>query len=420
MALLLLFFILSLAFTAALAAFQTFCNHAAHSHAKARHTGQIQTLLQKPQRVLVSGVFLTTTLQLLMAFCVFHLLGTFPFLSGTSYGWAAFAALLGLAILLLLIRTYASAWGRKQSSEHKLGLLPVVQLIYWLGTPFAAFFLPMQQAAGRTRYAFGAPSASEELTNSIDQVQNEPISPQEKGLLKAIVNFSTITVRQIMRSRVDVLAFQYKLPFPALIQQIQQKGYSRVPVYTDGLDKINGILYVKDLLPYLNAPEDFVWQNLIRTPYFVPETQKIDDLLREFQERRVHMAIVVNEYGDTTGLLTLEDVLEEIVGEIHDELDEAEDHYFTQLEEHTFLFEGRTSLHDFCKIMDPPPELLQDVRQEVESVAGLMLRLFSRIPHTGEEVTLGPYVFTIEAADSKKIKKIRVHEVVPHPSHEEE
>ncbi|WP_242693442.1 transporter associated domain-containing protein [Sabulibacter ruber] len=378
-------------------------------------------MLNQPEKVVLAGVFLSSTLHLLLGICGFWLLTNLLATSAANNWLLTGACVLGAAVLLLVFRLIFSSWGKnRQAASAKPVFASVLKTVSVLGAPFVAIILPLQHLVGRTKVAFGTPSPTEELTHSLDQTPTEPITPQEKGLLKAIVNFSSITVRQIMRARVDTIAFNRRMPFPALLKQIHQWGYSRVPVYTDGLDKIDGILYVKDLLPYLNAPADFVWQNLIRTPYFVPETKKIDDLLQEFQERRVHMAIVVNEYGDTTGLLTLEDVIEEIVGEIHDELDDEEDRYYTQLDEHTFLFEGRTSLHDFCKVIDPPAELLKDVRGEVESVAGLMLRLFSRIPHTGEEIQLGPYLFRIESADSKKIKKVRVHEAVHHSQDEKE
>lgn len=377
-----------------------------------------ESFLRQPQSVLAAGTFLSTTLHLILAIAVFRTLVHASQLVAQPQ-LLLWGGLLGAACLALLARVAAVGWGKRMRATEDVPLLWVLQSAAAIGAPFTRLLQPLQQFTGHTRHALGAPSATEEAHISLDNNPSEPQSPQEKGLLRAIINFSSITVRQIMRARVDVVGVPRKTLFSALIKQLPQWGYSRMPVYTDGLDKIDGVLYVKDLLPYLNAPADFVWQNLIRTPYFVPETKKIDELLREFQERHVHMAIVVDEYGDTTGLLTLEDVIEEIVGEIHDELDDEEDRYYTQLDEHTFLFEGRASLHDFCKIMDPPTDLFKDVRNEVESVAGLMLRLFSRIPHTGEEILLGPYQFTIEAADSKKIKKVRVHDVVTHPENEE-
>ncbi|WP_076606549.1 transporter associated domain-containing protein [Rufibacter radiotolerans] len=420
-ALFLLAFVGSLAIAAALSAFQTFITTHPAEASRPDAAFASFSFFRKPERLLLAGAFLTTTLHLLLGILGYVLMTRF-FTFARIDKWFAYAGTtVVMTVLLLAGRLYFSDWGkRRQQASATPVLLSLLSGIYAVGSPFVWLILPLQKMAWRTRAAFGAPSPTEELSLSLEQTPTEPASPQEKGLLKAIVNFSSITVRQIMRARADMIAFQRRMPFPALLKQIQQWGYSRVPVYSEGLDKIDGILYVKDILPYLNAPADFVWQNLIRTPYFVPETKKIDELLREFQERRVHMAIVVNEYGDTTGLLTLEDVIEEIVGEIHDELDEEEDRYYTQLDEHTFLFEGRTSLHDFSKIVDPPTDLMKDVKNEVESVAGLMLRLFSRIPHTGEEIQFGPYLFHIESADSKKIKKIRVHEIVTHPQNEKE
>lgn len=409
----------SLAITAALVAFQRYVHASSEETTRTTSSTAAAQLLQHPERVLVSGIFLNTTLHLFLAICAFEAVA--PLVGALQAPrWSLLAGItLVLSLVLLLARTAAAAWARNQKPQADPPLLSVLQSVTVLGQPFASAILFLQQMTSRSKAVFGVPNASEELSITLDKTSSEPNSPEEKGLLKAIVNFSSITVRQIMRARVDIIAFDRRMSFKALLKQINQWGYSRVPVYTDGLDKIDGILYVKDLLPYLNAPSDFVWQNLIRTPYFVPETNKIDELLREFQERHVHMAIVVNEYGDTTGLLTMEDVIEEIVGEIHDELDDEEDQYYTQLDEHTFLFEARTSLHDFCKIMNPPAEMLKEVRGEVESVAGLMLRLFARIPHTGEECQLGSYLFRIEAADSKRIKKVRVQEVVPHPENEE-
>lgn len=419
-ALLALLLVCTLAITAALAAFQQFLSTT--SLTSAQKTAALPaSLYAEPENAVLAGVFLASTLHLLAGITGFWLLRDL-IAASTSYPWIwVSVGLAVVATIFLMLRGYFANWGRRrQESSSTPVFLGVIKAIQAIGAPFVSLILPLKGLVGQTRVAFGTPSPTEELSLSLDQAPTEPASPEEKGLLKAIVNFSSITVRQIMRSRVDVIALHRRLPYSALLKQIQQWGYSRVPVYSQGLDKLDGILYVKDILPYLNAHADFVWQNLIRTPYFVPETKKIDELLREFQERRVHMALVVNEYGETTGLITLEDVIEEIVGEIHDELDEEEDHYYTQLDEHTFLFEGRTSLHDFCKIVDPPTDLMKEIKDNVESVAGLMLRLFSRIPHTGEEMQWGPYLFRIEAADSKKIKKVRVHEPVPHPHNEKE
>jgi CBS domain containing-hemolysin-like protein len=212
-----------------------------------------------------------------------------------------------------------------------------------------------------------------------------------------------------MRSRVDITAFNQELSLPELLSFINQEGYSRIPVYTGTIDKITGILYIKDLLPHLEATPDFAWQTLIRPPYFVPESKMINDLLREFQEMHVHMAIVVDEYGGTAGLLTFEDIIEEIVGEINDEFDEEEPIEYEQLDQNTYIFEAQTSLNEFCKVTGMPAEVLESVRKNNESVGGLMLELFAKIPQDGEEVMLDSYRFTIDAADSTKVKRVKVY-----------
>ncbi|WP_439880460.1 gliding motility-associated protein GldE [Pontibacter sp. MBLB2868] len=250
----------------------------------------------------------------------------------------------------------------------------------------------------------------EELHHSLDvALTNEDTSPEERKILRGVVNFGSITVKQIMRPRIDVVAFNTKETLPQLLPQILQWGYSRVPVYTESTDKIEGILYIKDLLPHLHEGENFNWLQLVRPPFFVPETKRIAALFQDFKEKHVHMAIVVNEYGVTSGLLTLEDIVEEIVGEINDEFDEDDDIIYSQLDENTYIFDGKTSLHDFCKIAEIPFDAFNEVKGENETVAGLMLALFSRIPRVGEDVSYGRFHFTIESADPKRVKRVKIN-----------
>lgn len=250
----------------------------------------------------------------------------------------------------------------------------------------------------------------EDLHHSLDvALTNEETSPEERRILRGVVNFGSITVKQIMRPRMDVVAFSTKMTLPELLPLIVQWGYSRVPVYTESNDRIEGILYVKDLLPHLSEGEAFNWQQLVRAPFFVQETRRISDLFQDFKEKHVHMAIVVNEYGTTCGLLTLEDIVEEIVGEINDEYDDDEDIIYTQLDENTFIFDGKTSLHDFCKIAEVPFDAFNEVKGESETVAGLLLALFSRIPRVGEDVSYGRFHFTVESADFKRVKRVKIN-----------
>jgi CBS domain containing-hemolysin-like protein len=210
-----------------------------------------------------------------------------------------------------------------------------------------------------------------------------------------------------MRPRTDVVAIDYKLNFLELMKFIQENGYSRYPVYKETPDNMVGVLNIKDLVEHLNQDATFGWQRLVREPFFVPETKKIDDLLEEFQKNKVHMAIVVDEYGGTSGIVTLEDVLEEIVGEITDEFDEDEK-FFTKIGDNKYLFDGKTLLNDFYKIIGSDEDLFEDVKGEADTLAGLILELKGEIPAKNDIVYCKNFVFTIESVDNRRIKQMKV------------
>ena len=247
----------------------------------------------------------------------------------------------------------------------------------------------------------------EELTEAVELATSDQATDEQKEILKGIVNFSTINAKQVMQSRMDITALEYSLDFHQLMDKINKSSFSRIPIYEERVDKIRGILHVKDVLPHIDREENFEWQNLLREAYFVPETKMIDDLLKDFQEKRVHMAIVVDEYGGISGLVTLEDIIEEIVGEINDEFDVEADHY-TKVNEDTYLFEGKISLHDFCKVMDVKPDLFDDVKGESESLGGLLLELNSSMPKAGDKVEFEDFDFVIQSVNTKRIKKVKV------------
>ncbi|MGK7391936.1 MAG: gliding motility-associated protein GldE [Candidatus Cyclobacteriaceae bacterium M2_1C_046] len=248
----------------------------------------------------------------------------------------------------------------------------------------------------------------EELHQALEiTTKGEETTEEEKDILKGIVNFSTLTVKQIMKSRMDITAFDIEMDFHELMDKINKSGYSRVPVYNETIDNIEGLLYVKDLLPFISEEEHFQWQKLLRQGFFVPETKKIDSLLKDFQEKRVHMAIVVDEYGGTSGLITLEDIIEEIVGEINDEFDEDEIAY-NKLDESTYIFEGKTSLNDFCKVTEVNPGTFEKVKGESESLGGLLLEIHNKLPNAGEKIIFDRFVFTVVSVDQRRIKRIRV------------
>ncbi|WP_258103264.1 gliding motility-associated protein GldE [Marinoscillum sp. MHG1-6] len=236
----------------------------------------------------------------------------------------------------------------------------------------------------------------------------EVVSAEEKDMLKGIVNFSTLSVKQVMKSRIDIMAVDVETDFHELMNQVNKTGYSRIPVFEETIDNIEGILYIKDLLPHLHKEEDFEWQTLLRPGFFIPESKKIDGLLKDFQEKQVHMAIVVDEYGGTSGLITLEDVIEEIVGEINDEFDDERDVAFTKLDANTYVFEGKTSLNDFCKITEVDSSSFEKIKGDSESLGGLLLEINTKLPSAGEKIRYGSFLFTVVAVDQKRIKRIRV------------
>jgi CBS domain containing-hemolysin-like protein len=225
--------------------------------------------------------------------------------------------------------------------------------------------------------------------------------------LEGIVKFGNTEVCQIMCSRVDAAAIDVKLNFKEVYDVIVESGFSRFPVYQDSFDNITGILYVKDLLEHINKAEDFNWRNLARPAFFVPENKKIDDLLKDFQEKKMHMAIVVDEYGGANGIVTLEDVLEEIVGDITDEFDDDEVVH-TKVNDYTFVFEGKTSLLDMYKVLDVDPEAYEDLKGDAESVAGFIIEQSGRIMRKNERLTVSDLTFIVEAADKKRVKLVRV------------
>jgi putative hemolysin len=254
----------------------------------------------------------------------------------------------------------------------------------------------------------GYSSTVEELNQALElTTDNAETSEDEKEILKGIVNFGTFTVTQVMRSRMEISAVEVDLNFRELLEAVSKSGFSRIPVYKETIDHIQGILYTKDLLPYLGETESFKWQDLLRSGFFVPETKKLDSLLKDFQSKRVHMAIVSDEYGGTSGLVTLEDLIEEIIGEINDEFDEVSVQY-QKVDDKTFVFEGRISLHDFCKAMEIDSQYFDEVKGEAESLGGLMLELHRSMPNAGDKITYDRFLFTIVSVDQKRIKRIRV------------
>jgi len=247
----------------------------------------------------------------------------------------------------------------------------------------------------------------DEIAEALQLTTASQQNEEEQKILKSIVKFGNIDVKEIMKSRVDVVAIDETLLFEKVIELVVDSGFSRIPVYKEKFDDVIGILYVKDLIPHLDKKSDFKWQDLIRSAYFVPETKMISDLLKEFQDKKIHLAIVVDEYGGTSGIVTLEDILEEIVGDITDEFDD-DGNIFSVLDDYNFIFEGKISLNDFLKTVKGETDYFDDVKGDSDSLAGLILELKGMIPKKGDIIKFAPYTFTIESSDSRKIKRIKV------------
>jgi gliding motility-associated protein GldE len=243
--------------------------------------------------------------------------------------------------------------------------------------------------------------------NESDNLKSSSKIIEEETIIKGIANFGNTNVSAIMCPRIDVTAVDIKWGFDRIIPVIINSGFSRIPVYSGSFDTVRGILYAKDVLPYSNYPASFKWQSLLRPPYFVPETKKINELLNDFQLRKIHMAVVIDEYGGTSGIVTLEDILEEIVGEITDENDE-EITLFRRIDETHYIFEGKILLHDFCKILGIEEDIYDPVRGESETLAGLMLELAGEIPQKDQVINFHNFMFRIESVDRRRIKEILV------------
>jgi len=248
----------------------------------------------------------------------------------------------------------------------------------------------------------------EDLSHALDLTSDIEEDNDEHKILKGIIKFGETSVKQIMTARVDVVALDKKLPYSTVIETILDSGYSRIPVFEESFDTIIGVIYIKDLLAHIEEKEDFEWTKLLRTPFFVPENKKLDDLLSEFQEKKMHLAVVVDEYGGTSGIVSLEDILEEIVGEISDEFDD-EDITYSKLDDNNYVFDGKTALNDVFKIINiDDDEFFGDEKIDAESLAGLVIEIAEKIPQKNEKITLKNLIFTVEASDKRRVKRIKL------------
>lgn len=302
----------------------------------------------------------------------------------------------------ILPKVYASRNNLKFAKRVAYPIAFLDKLLSPISLPMrsATIYLHNRLGKQKTSFSVGQLSQALELTDSDDT------STEEQKILEGIVSFGNTDTKQVMSPRIDIFALEISESFAAICPKIIEKGYSRIPVYRDNIDQIEGVLFVKDLLPYIDK-KDFDWVTLIRQPFFVPENKKLDNLLKDFQSMKSHLAIVVDEYGGTSGLVSLEDVIEEIVGDISDEFDD-EHINFSQIDDKNYLFEGKINLKDFYRIIDVDEDLFEIQKGEAETLGGFILEIIGNFPKKNQKIAFENCVFTIEAVDSKRIKQIKV------------
>ena len=376
---------------------------------------------KNPKKGRVIGSLLATPKILLSTLLILNNVFNIGLITLTTYlTWSIFGTNV-LGITAILIQTVGvtfaivffgeivpKAYANQVKTGFALGLAIPVSIFAKVLKPFSAFLIGFSSIIEKRVQQKGYSLSVDELNQALE-LTTEDTPEEEKEILRGIVNFGTLSVRQVMKSRMEISAVDAEIDFHELMDKVNKSGYSRIPVYEETIDHILGLLYIKDLLPHIDKDENFEWKSLIRKSFFVPENKKADTLLKDFQKMRVHMAIVVDEYGGTAGLITLEDLIEEIIGEINDEFDDTDTLFFQEVDVDTFIFEGKVSLNDFCKKLDLDTQIFDEVKGESESLGGLLLELNSKLPKNGTKIRYKDFEFTILAVDARKIKKVKVH-----------
>ena len=365
----------------------------------------IKSLLTRSEHLLATILIANNLVNVaVVMLCTFFINNIIDFSNTPILGFIFQTIILTFLLLLfgeIMPKIYASHNALKfaRKASHTLQIL---QKVFY---PLGNFLVKSTQLINKHISHKNINISMNELSQALEMTKVD--INEEKAMLEGIIKFGGKTVAEIMTSRIDMTDIDIKTNFKNLIKNIVENGYSRLPVYDGNEDNIKGIIYIKDLLPYLDRDENFHWQNLLRNPYFVPEMKMIDDLLEEFRSRKIHMAIVVDEFGGTSGIVTMEDILEEIVGEISDEYDEEEKQY-TKIDNNTYIFEGKTLLNDFYKITGIPESDFVEISDEAETLAGLILEIKQDFPIAKEKINYGIYTFVVLEMNKRRIIKVKV------------
>lgn len=378
------------------------------SHAASR---KVYSLLERPKRLLatllISVNFINIAIVVISSLMISQL---FDFSSNELLGF--FVQVVAVTfVIVLFCEVMPKVWATQNALRFsKFSSFPIFILDNLL-RPLSSLLVLSSSFVDKRISQKGYDVSMDKLTHAIDITSGMDTPEEEKKILIGIARFSNTDVRQIMKSRIDVIAFDKTMTFPELFPMIVENKYSRIPVYEGSLDSVIGVLYIKDLLPYIEqqSDENFDWLKLLRPAYFVPESKKINDLLQEFQEKKIHLAVVIDEYGGSSGIVTLEDILEEIVGEINDEFDD-EELVYSKLDDFTYVFEGKTLINDFCRITGTDRKVFEtDKEEDVDTMAGFILELKGGLPHRNEKFEHNGFEFIVESVDRKRIKRVKVN-----------
>ncbi|MBT3741434.1 gliding motility-associated protein GldE [Polaribacter sp. Hel1_33_78] len=374
----------------------------------------IVKLLEKPRKllatILITNNFINILIVLLFASLAESLFNNFTYQLNLYFFIIPVRFLVEIILVTFLILLFGEVLPKVYASRNALRfsikMSKFIHLINIFLTPFSMPLIALTKFIEKKLGNKNTNFSVETLSQALELTSEGATTKEEQKILEGIVNFGNTETVQIMKPRIDIFALSSDDSYEEVLDKILKNGYSRNPVYNENIDTIIGVLYAKDLLAHLDK-KTFNWQNLIREAFFVPENKKLDDLLSDFKERKNHLAIVVDEYGGTSGLVTLEDVIEEIVGDINDEFDD-DDLAYSKIDENTYVFEGKTSIKDFCRVLDDEDEeIFEEEKGESETIAGFILEISGKFPKKGEKINFKNYTFTIEALDKKRIRQVK-------------
>ena len=373
-------------------------------------------LLERPKKLLATILIANNAINIGIVL-LFNIIGDTLFSGVTEvlFGVLSLRFLLEVVVATFLILMFGEILPKVYANRNRMSFSNFMAYpLKTLDFIFSPLSLPMRSGTIFLYNKLGKEKSSlsvDHLSQALELTSEGDTTKEEQKILEGIVNFGNTDTKQVMRPRIDIFSLNDQMKFPEVLDEIRKNGYSRIPVFSENIDNVMGILYVKDLLPYLER-KSFNWITLVREPYFVPENKKLDDLLAEFQAKKNHLAVVVDEYGGTSGIVTLEDIIEEIVGDISDEFDD-EDLIYSKLDDFNYVFEGKTTLKDFYRVVKMEDETnFEENKGESETIAGFVLEIAGSFPKRGEEVVFGDYRFVVESLDKKRLKQIKV--TLPH------